>query len=194
MNWLGRAAYLLQKNLNPGLYPPIQSQAFHQRLAGLWREFEEVLSELTNVYDVNPVLIGGVALQFYGLTRMTEDIDLLISRDDYQALDDKGLVKFGHLRWPGIQIDLVREGMDNNPNPDFIRSSQNNYLPSLEGLIYTKLIQNRMKDSADIVELIKLNFLDELKLKVLNFELMNDKLTDKFLDLWNIAEQEMKRT
>ena len=190
MDWLGRAAYLLQKTDNPDDYPPIQNKSFHQKIADLWTEFEKILDELTNIYEVNPVLIGGMALQHYGVTRMTEDIDLLVSQDDFQKLDDKGATKFGRLRWPGIQIDLVREGMDGNPHPDLIRSSTNEYLPSLEGLIYTKLIQNRIKDSADIVELIKANYSDELKERVVRQGLMDKRLAEKFLGLWNQAESE----
>lgn len=88
------------------------------------------LLELLNEHDVEYLLVGGVAVNYYGYSRSTGDIDLLFRRDDdnanriYAALTEffgdglPGLSEPGDLLDPGLilqfgvpphRIDLMNE-------------------------------------------------------------------------------------
>lgn len=179
---LKRAAYFLEKVQN----------TFYKKIADLRSDFEEVSAHLLKEYNIKPLLIGGLAVQHYGFERQTVDIDILISKIDYQKLIEANQIKFGTLKFrPGIQIDVLSEGKDNNPNPETIRDGNSNY-PTLEGLIYLKLISNRLKDQSDIVELIKANGLSkELQKSIYNF--LPSKRKQQFIELWNKATKEHKK-
>jgi hypothetical protein len=148
----------------------IVSKSFRRMLADLHADAEWVVDYLLRDYDIKPVIIGGLAVQRYGYRRFTEDIDILISRRDYDRLVEDGKIKFGQLKVkPGIQIDVLTEGKDDNPDPEFVRDG-NSYWPTLEGLIYLKLLSGRKKDEADVVELIKVeNASEDLLDRVLAF-------------------------
>lgn len=133
----------------------ITNKSFQKLLAQLHNEAAWIIDFLLDDYGINPVIVGGLAVQYHGYRRFTEDIDILLSREDYDKLVEDNKIKFGQLKLkPGLQIDVLTEGKDNNPDPDFVRDGNSNW-PTLEGLIYLKLVANRVKDQADIVELIK---------------------------------------
>ncbi|KKN66707.1 hypothetical protein LCGC14_0468930 [marine sediment metagenome] len=134
---------------------------FRRAVTTLWQTFEDLVEHLGEL-DVDPVLVGGLAVQHYGYTRMTEDIDILIDRSDYNRLVESGKIQYGQLRrfQPGVQVDVLTEGRDGAPAPDDIRDPDSPWLPTLAGLIHMKLISDRMKDQADVVELLKANDFD----------------------------------
>lgn len=102
----------------------------------------------------HPLVVGGMAVQHHGLVRLTDDIDLLFSAQEYNKLVEDNRIKYGTLRYkPGVQVDVLSEGKDNNPNPELIRMGSSMY-PTLEGLIWLKLISKRLKDQGDIAELM----------------------------------------
>lgn len=182
MDHLKRAAYFLERGQN----------AFYKKIADLHSDFEDVSDYLLLEFNIKPLLIGGLAVQHYGFERQTVDIDILLSKTDYQKLLKENKIKYGTLKFkPNIQIDVLSEGKDNNPNPETIRDGNSNY-PTLEGLIYLKLISNRLKDQSDIVELLKINGLtEELQQRVYNF--LPSKRKQQFLELWNKATKEQKK-
>jgi len=172
----------------------IQSQSFKRLIAAVWNEVPEVIKFLQNDYGINPVIIGGLAVQHHGLTRMTEDLDLLISKLDYDKLVAEGKIKFGALKWkPGFQVDMVWEGRDGNPNPESVRDGSSVF-PTLQGLICLKLISGRMKDQSDVVELIKIhNFDPGVKSDVLASDLLDTNRRDLFNRLWGVADEETNK-
>jgi hypothetical protein len=139
----------------------IRRASFRSAVAKLWQDFEDLVKYLAK-HGVDPVLVGGMAVQHHGLTRLTEDIDILISRTDYDRLVTDGLIKFGSLKHfkSGVQVDVLTEGKDGNPDPSVVRNPESPNLPTLEGLIYLKLLAGRLKDHGDIGELLKIHEFD----------------------------------
>lgn len=167
------------------------SYHFRQVVASLQTEADVIVGYLINNFEITPVVVGGLAVQHFGYVRLTEDIDILISAVDYQKLVDEDRITFGRLKTkPGLQVDVLVEGVDGNPHPDFIRDGGSSY-PTLPGIIYLKLISGRSKDSADVVELIKINMQDStLHDTVVNF--LPVELHETFESLWNTAVKENK--
>lgn len=143
------------------LLDSIQSHSFKALLRKAWNEADFLFDFLEREYRIKPLIVGGLAVQLHGYSRFTEDIDILLSTEDYSTLLEDEKIKFGQLKIkPGVQIDVLAEGKDGNPNPEQVRDGES-YYPTFEGLVYLKLISNRLKDRADIVELFKAKGLDE---------------------------------
>lgn len=169
----------------------ITSYSFRKLIAALWDEAEQTVTYLLKEYNIKPVIVGGLAVQHFGYRRMTEDIDILISREAYTHLEQEGKIKFGQLKTkPGVQIDVLTEGKDNNPDPETVRDGDSLY-PTFEGLIYLKLLSGRDKDKADVTELLKINGLEpELYYKVVHF--LPDNLITAFDERWRSALSEVE--
>ncbi len=72
------------------------------------------LTELDYTFRVKPLLIGGMAMEFYGLRPSGDDVDFVVSIADYEALaakypdqtkdldDDKGVVIGKYEVWTSI--------------------------------------------------------------------------------------------
>lgn len=167
----------------------IQNQSFKALLRKAWNEADFLFDFLEKEYRIKPLLVGGMAVQYHGYSRFTEDIDILLSREDYNTLLEDEKIKFGQLKIkPGVQVDVLCGGKDNNPNPEIVRDGDY-YYPTFEGLVYLKLISNRIKDRADVVELIKAkNFDEDIKNSIEQF--LPEKLKVEFLNLWIAAESE----
>jgi hypothetical protein len=172
----------------------IKNQSFKRLITAVWSEVPGVIKFLQDSYGIKPVIIGGLAVQYHGLTRMTEDLDLLVSRVDYDKLKADGKISYGTLRYlPGYQVDVIWEGRDGNPNPESVRQGDSVY-PTLLGLLCLKLISGRGKDQGDIIELIKIHEFDEnLKQDVLASGLINQQQKDLFEGLWITAEKEQEK-
>jgi len=167
----------------------IQNAAFRRLILRSNENADWLLSWLLREYGIKPVIVGGLAVQRHGYRRFTEDVDILISRSDYERLENDGKIKFGMLKVkPGIQIDVLWEGRDGNPHPDFVRDG-NSYYPTLEGLIYLKLLARRIKDRADVVELLKTNGLSHKLYKQVRSFLPAEMHT-LFQELWEAAKSE----
>lgn len=115
-------------------------------------------------------LIGGYAVQHYGYPRFTEDIDAVV-RDREAARDT--LLHSGQFkaiqgskmtvvdRTNGVPVDLLVSGQCDSaaalPYPEPEKLSSGIQFISLLQLLTMKLSARRMKDLADVVELIKVN-------------------------------------
>jgi len=74
------------------------------------------LSKLSHTFKVKPLLVGGKAMEFYGLRQAGADIDFIITREDYAALaarypdhlkdlwGDLGVCEFGFELWTCIML------------------------------------------------------------------------------------------
>ena len=47
------------------------------------------LNEIPLSFIKKPIIIGGMAMEYYGMRKSGRDIDLIISQDDYHALSEK---------------------------------------------------------------------------------------------------------
>ncbi len=148
-------------------------------------------------------VVGGMALFQHGLRRFTEDVDILVTKEDLKTIHKKleGLgylpphQRSKHLRDTelGVRIEFLTTGeypgdgkvkpvVFPEPGPVSFESDGVSYI-KLPNLIELKLASGmtntgRLKDLADVLELIKLldlpsNFADQL----------NPFVRDKFLEL-----------
>jgi hypothetical protein len=174
------------------LYTPYRSKSrrteFRGAVTKLWRDLGTAIRYL-NERGVDPVVVGGLAVQHHGVERLTEDIDLLISRAAYDELVQEGKIKFGQLKiMPGTQIDVLTEGKDRNPDPEFVRDADTVF-PTFAGLIYLKLNAGRMKDVGDVAELLKAHGFDAAEKETI-LAFLPSAMRAKFGEIWDNALRE----
>lgn len=163
------------------------------------------LKELGIPYTV----VGGMALFRHGLRRFTEDVDLLVSRDDLKVIHDKlrGLgylppfATSKHLRDTqlGVKIEFLTTGDypgDGKPKPVSFPEPLSvsfeadgiNYinLPTLVELKLASGMTNpgRLKDLSDVLELIK-----TLNLPIDFADQLDAFVRGKFQELWREARR-----
>ena len=131
----------------------------------------EVLSAVRDLNTVqrNEIVIGGLAVGYYGYERSTTNLDLLYEQSDESNLFARlnsafqcvrrrpnGWHHFEH-RATGLPLKLVPAGYaaTNGPIPSPSELISKNGMVSLSGLIWLKIVSGRMKDTADIIELAK---------------------------------------
>lgn len=158
--------------------------------------------------DIEYTVIGAVALNQHGYRRFTEEIDLLLSK---QGLEDfreklvglgyrpafKGAKKKFRTTDENIPVEIITSGEfpgDGMPKPvkfpdpaEFAVIIDGVKTVSLDKLIELKLASgmtagDRLKDLADVQELIKLKGLDEAFA-----ERLNEFVRGKFIELHNAA-------
>jgi hypothetical protein len=158
------------------------------------------LKELGIPYAV----VGGMALFKHGLRRFTEDVDILVTREDlkkiHNQLDGLGYLpphrRSKHLRDTelGVRIEFLTAGeypgdgkekpvVFPEPSGVSFESDGVSYV-KLPNLIELKLASGmtspgRLKDLSDVLELIKL-----LNLQAEYADQLNPFVRDKFLELW----------
>jgi hypothetical protein len=163
-----------------------------------------------NEHDIDYVVIGAIALMAYGYPRFTEDIDLIL---DSEGLDrfHRELVGLGYspafqgarkrLRstGDGTPIEVIAAGEypgDGKPKPVSFPKPSEAFVeidgvkfPTLEKLIELKLASgmtapDRLKDLADVQELIKIRDLSS------EFaEKLNPYVRGKYLDLLGAVQR-----
>ena len=167
----------------------------------------DALKNLTDALDRNEIeyaMIGAVALNNHGYRRFTEDIDLLLTRSGLEKFTAK-LVGLGYrpaftgatrkfrTTAENIPVEIITSGeypgdglpkkvQFPNPAEFFVVIDGVNTI-SLEKLIELKLASgmtapHRLKDLADVQELIKIKMLDKAYAEVLD-----EYVRPKFLEL-----------
>lgn len=153
-------------------------------------------------------IVGALALGEYGYRRTTEDVDVLLTSDGLDAFKARYLGRGYVERFPGskgmrdtqnrVDIDVVITGDypgDGKPKPvsfpdpavAAVRGEHVALLP-LERLIELKLASgmtapHRLKDLADVLELIKIVNLTE------SFaDKLDPYVRDKYMELWRAAQ------
>lgn len=173
------------------------------------RQVTRRLNELGVPYAV----IGGMALFRHGFRRFTEDIDILVSKDGlkliHEKLSGRGYLppfeRSKHLRdtTTGVRIEFLVSGAypgDGKekpiafPEPGLIAEEHDGVnFANINSLIELKLASgmsgvDRMKDLADVQELIKLLTLPrELATD------LHDFVADKYTELWDSVHAKPKR-
>jgi hypothetical protein len=181
------------------------------------RHFEEqsavflALHRIANRLDQQRIpyaVVGGMALFIHGLRRFTEDVDILVTKEDlkrvHAALSGLGYLpahqRSKHLRDTelGVRIEFLTTGDypgDGQPKPVAFpdpravsfESDGIKYL-RLESLVELKLASGmtnpgRLRDLADVLELIK-----RLALQVDFAAQLAPYVRDKYTELWHHAQ------
>jgi len=162
------------------------------------------ISKLLKQFKISFTFIGGAARNQYGYQKITEDIDLLVSKKDREKMKNLpiGFIKDMSnnrakkfiLHNPKTEIDVIYEDEISGDginglkfiNPDKL-SNNIDGIPfiSLKALIMYKLSsgiygKSRYKDFDDIIELIKRNNLSK------NYaDKFREDLKQKYIQLWN---------
>jgi len=173
---------------------------FFARRAPVWLALHRISAELKRL-SVPFAVAGGLALNFHGYIRMTTDVDLLLTEnglgelESWERLGRKRLRDTVH----NVQIDILLAGEypgDRQPKPvafpDPSEASEvgADGIPilTLEKLLELKLASgmtapHRLRDLADVIELIKIRQLPEDYA-----ERLHPYVRAKFLELWPAAQ------
>lgn len=171
------------------------------------RALERVVDRLVDL-EIPYAVIGAMALNAYGYQRTTTDVDLLVRSDDLATFKRVWLGRGYVEKFPGsrgvrdttadVQIDVVLAGEypgDGEEKPiafpdpaeAAVRGERFALLP-MERLIELKLASgmtapHRLRDLADVLELIRVNALPQDYAGGLH-----PYVRDKFLELWQAAQ------
>lgn len=159
-------------------------------LESLASRFNAVRSDLNALVDY--VVVGGAAVTQYGWSRLTQDIDVLMDRKDYDTLNVDVFEKrpsenkaFGllHHKPTGMKIDVLFGGEGKFPSITSIGRSENDrHLVSVEDLIYLKTLRGDPSDYGDIYRIVKSG-------TVIDWEVVRNKVSPK---AWGRIEDDMK--
>ncbi len=172
----------------------------HGALAALAARLDEL--------DIPYAILGGLALNAYGYLRATVDVDVLVTREGLERFRAAALGR-GYLeKFPGsrgvrdtarnVEIDIVlagdypgdgREKPVRFPDPATAAVKGETFsLVSLETLIELKIASgmtapHRLRDLADVIELIRVNGLAE------NYrERLHPYVRERFSELWQAVQ------
>jgi len=156
-------------------------------------------------------LIGGLALAAHGFVRMTQDVDILMTREGLESFKQRLLGRGYVLAFSGaektfrdtetqVRIEILITGDypgDGKPKPVafpdpavvFTERGGMRVIP-METLIELKLASgisapNRLRDLADVQDLIT-----TLKLPMEFAEILDASVRETFLKLWNNAQED----
>jgi len=174
-------------------------------------EVQHALRKLTGILDAAAIpyaIAGAMALNEYGYRRVTVDVDVLLTRDGLDRLKREALGRGYVEKFPGskglrdtehgVAIDILLAGEfpgDGKPKPVrfpdpatvAVRGAHGAFLP-LEILIELKLASglsapHRLKDLADVLELIRATALPEALATRLD-----PSVRAKYSELWSAAQ------
>lgn len=135
---------------------PRTVEALNPALLKAARRVSKMLTERGHAH----ALIGGLAVNAHGYARATSDVDFLVSSDaEAQLTGDSlgGTARGKTIRSEGVDVDLLfpREGEEFLEDAIRAASGATPVIPK-GALVYMKLAVGRMKDTADVVQLLKL--------------------------------------
>jgi len=112
-------------------------------------------SEALKNVGIRHVVVGGLAVGAHGYPRATKDVDFLVGEEAFEH-HAGGLVTMkpgAPIQVSGVAIDFVLVGADEKHlEAALVHSGE---VASAAVLVYLKLKSPRLKDRADVVELIK---------------------------------------
>ena len=157
----------------------------------VFRAFYKITKRLAEL-GIPCAIVGGMSLFQHGLRRFTEDVDILVTKDDLRRIHEKleGLgylpvhLHSKHLRDTefGVRIEFLTTGEFPGPRSVSFESDGVSHI-TLPALIELKLASGmtnptRLKDLADVLELIKLR-----NLSADYAEQLNPFVRDKYREL-----------
>ena len=157
------------------------------------------------------VVIGGMALNLWGYSRETVDVDLLLTREGLERFRDRFVGRGYVLAFPGasktfrnaetkVKVEVITAGEypgDGKPkpvvfpDPSTVRFNRDGFwIVTLEKLIDLKLASglsapHRMKDLVDVQELIGI-----LKLPLELTDHLDESVRAEYQRLWGLAHYE----
>jgi hypothetical protein len=167
----------------------------------------EMLALRLEELEIPYAIVGAMAMNEYGYRRVTEDVDVLLTREGldrfrqrwlgrgYELAGSRGLRDTEH----GVPIDIVVAGDypgDGRPKPvvfpdpaDHARRGSRVRLLPLPKLIELKLASgmsapHRLRDLADVLELIRVT---ELPLELAAD--LDESVREKYRELWHAAHE-----
>ncbi len=116
--------------------------------------------EALSALGIRHAFVGGIAVGAHGYVRATTDVDFLVGPEAFEE-HAGGIVTFRpgvpvHVR--GVSVDYLTTGqLGAHLEPALDAPLTSDGLPtiSVEALIYMKVVAHRMRDRADITELLK---------------------------------------
>ena len=182
----------------------IEGSRHFEEKSAVFEALRKIASRL-NGMGISYAVVGGLALFQHGLRRFTEDVDILVSKDDLRRIHNEleGLgylppyARSKHLRDTelGVKIEFLTTGEypgDRKkkpvsfPDPAAVSfDSGGLHYVNLPTLVELKLASgmtntSRMKDLSDVLELIKI-----LSLPATFTDQLNPFVREKYLELWN---------
>lgn len=169
----------------------------------------EILARRLEELEIPYAIVGAMAMNEYGYRRVTEDVDVLLTREGLDRFRQRWLgrgyvEKFAGSRGlrdteHGVPIDIVVTGDypgDGRPKPvvfpdpaDHARHGSRVRLLPLHKLIELKLASgisapHRLRDLADVLELIRISGLPlELAAD------LDESVREKYRELWHAARE-----
>lgn len=148
------------------------------------------LEKLQHSFFKKPLVVGGVAMEYYGMRKAGKDIDLVVSREDFVLLlkkypervkdlwGDIGVCPFDFEIWNTINYDAY-EYLCNGATDE-----GNVFVISLEKLLYMKaLAMEKEKYARDTVLVVK----EILKRKSPTYEVLKKANDQLFQNIENIT-------
>ena len=186
---------------------------FFQNESEVQKSLRRITGRLNDL-GIDYAVVGGMALFLHGFRRFTEDVDILVTREGLQrlheALEGSGyrppFAGSKNLRDTdnGVRIEFLVAGEfpgDGKakpvafPEPGSVASEQEQIqVLNLESLIELKLASGmsggieRLKDIADVVEVIKM-----LRLPETISDRLNPYVGDRYRELWQEIEAARKQ-
>jgi len=185
-----------------------KSQFMESSITDLWSSIKSI-AFLLDHHNIKFTIIGGAARNQYGYSKMTEDIDILIAKEDKEKVlnlpigsirdlsNKRG--KVFSLHNPKTKVEVIYSGEISGDginglkydDPDKISTTVKGVpFMTLKKLIEYKLSSGiygkRLKDFADIIGLIKENNLKQDYAN--NFR---KDLKKKYIELWNNANEQI---
>lgn len=185
-----------------------EASRFFEGTGGVQESLRRIAGRLDEL-GIPYAIVGGMALFLHGYRRFTEDVDLLVAADDlpriHAALRGRGYLppfeKSKQLRdtETKVRIEFLTSGGypgDGKPKPVAFPDPRDSWVDvnglkvlPLERLIELKLASgmsasHRLRDLADVQELIRAAGLPHE-----TADRLDASVRDKFLELWNAANQ-----
>jgi hypothetical protein len=183
------------------------TEEFHMGESKVHKAMEALVARLADL-DIPYAILGALALNAYGYLRATVDVGVLLNREGLERFRAAALGRGYVEKFPGsrgvrdttwnVDIDVVlagdfpgdgREKPVRFPDPSTaaVRGATFSLVP-LETLIELKLASgmtapHRLKDLADVIELIHVN-----ALPVEFRERLDPYVRDRFAELWQAAQ------
>lgn len=184
-----------------------EAARFFMNRSNVHLALERLVDRLTRL-EIPYAIVGALSLNAYGYQRTTSDVDVLLRREGLESFKEACLGR-GYLeKFPGskgvrdteqnVKIDVVLTGEypgDGKPKPvafpdparEAVRGARFALLP-LPTLIELKVASgmtapHRLRDLADVIELIRVNSLEEDFAAALN-----PYVQEKYRELWRAAQ------
>lgn len=177
--------------------------------SNIYAEALQAMRELSEEEGIPIAVIGGAATVFHGYERFTEDMDIVVSAQDFDKIikvcyrygfDIKSYNPTGmhELLYKGLKIEVLEEGMfsgDPNdpkamPSPAEMGVTHGLQFIPLDKWVRLKLSGGRAKDNADIVEVLKKKTPEEHQDTEAYLQDFNPDYAQRFRQLAQDAERE----